>query len=149
MFFETKQVSYLEQRLKEGYLLHGTQCGEIRELEPRKARCESQRIEGTQCAVYASASSVLVPSVMALFFGKGRSSYHGDDGVHLLVEGTRSLKPGWIYVLPPETFINFRGEWISYKPVRPVESLLVTPTILRVFLRRKTLDLRVPIPAPW
>jgi hypothetical protein len=43
------------------------------------------------------------------------------------------LGEGFIYALPPDTFEDLEGEFISFKPVVPRAVVRVTPEILSLF----------------
>lgn len=141
-------LALLEQRIREGFCLHGSQA-RLEVVEPRQANCQSGRPEGNLTAVYASRHCVQVPIVMGLLAGKGLSSYTGDDGIHLKVTGDRTFAPGFIHVLECKTFADVNGEFVSFVPVIPREVIAVKPSILRLLVARGTLDLQIPIPAPW
>lgn len=137
----------LERRLADGYCLHGSKQ-QLLLLEPRQAYCSSGRPESCLNAVYAERKDVQVPIIMALWAGKGTGSYSG-NGTFLRVEGDRTFSPGYVHVLSTKSFQDVHGEFVSFEPVRSEEIIPVTPSILWELLGRGTLDLHIPIPAPW
>ena len=145
-------LEYLRGRLLQGNCLHGSQQRIEGMLEPRQARCETGRLGGCQKAVYASPNCIRVPLLMAMFSpidsSRGyRSSYSGDPLGTLVVSGENvTFQPGFVYVLPTETFTWVDGEYISYQPVFPCSVLQVTP---RLLLLLPNLDLRIPVPAMY
>ncbi len=142
-----KTLSCLELLTRRGYFLHGSQIGDIEQLTPRQACDLSRKEENNLCAVYA-VRAVQVPIVRALMAGRGTTSWRGNDD-YLSVTGNRTFAPGWVYVLPGDTFEKHGQEWVSFRPVRPIMTVPVTPTALRVLVERGTLHLQIPIPAPW
>lgn len=137
----------LEEYLEDGYCLHGSKQ-KLHLIEPRKAYCETGRPEGCLNAVYAERHDVRIPIIMALFEGRGFGSY-SSDGTLLTVTGDRTFSPGFVHVLPSDTFSNESGEFVSRVPVRPIAIVPVKPSILWDLLFRGDFDLRIPIPVEW
>lgn len=62
-----------------------------------------------------------------------QSSYFSTGRGKLIVRGKNvTFKPGFVHVLPSDSFIDFKGEFISYEPVRAVGILRVTPEIIKL-----------------
>lgn len=148
-------LELLENMLAEGFCLHGSKRRISDHLIPHQAHCESGRPEGNLNAIYADPDGVRIPCLMALFDRKDprqsrMTSYTGQGGGMLTVEGTNTtFTPGYVYVLPTDTFVFHHGEFVSFTPVWPHAIVPVTPEILWPLLARGNLDLQIPIPAPW
>lgn len=128
----------MEDYLSQGYLLHGSKR-RLEMIEPRKADdTDPERVAGKANAVYAS-DEVYAPILRALFDRKdptrdSRSSYSG-NAIHMKVTGENAtFTNGYVYVLPRDSFIlegeGDDQELISYSPVTPIETIVVTPEIL-------------------
>ena len=139
-------IVLLENMLRKGFCLHGS-CHKIEgQIEPRQANCQTGKPEGNQEAVYACKNNIVVPCVRSMTHRIARSSWSSwetqKDGT-LLVEGENiEIRPGFIYVLPTDTFYRWDTEFISHEPVTPHAVVHVTPSILQLF---PNLDLRIPI----
>lgn len=130
-------------------LLHGSSVGSIAEFEPRRPGDTSEF--GGQHAVFGASDGI-----WALFFaiversvagrlinacfavdGQPESHYYFSIDADALKD-PRAFSPGWVYVLPRETFQrqpadDFHGhpivsrQWASLHPVRPLAALRVEP----------------------
>lgn len=137
----TDCIAKLRDYLAQGYLLHGSK-EKLEIIEPRKAAdTDPERTTGQAFAVYAERSDIRVPILMALFAEKDpskkswRSSYsaHGDGPMKVGGENY-TFSPGYVYVLPSETF-TIEGEeqdheFISEVSVIPKDVISVDPSIL-------------------
>lgn len=145
-----KVIGALEFFLERGFCLHGTKYeGPV--LEPRQAHCKSGRPEGCLNAVYATSLIVEVPLIMAMERGEGSFYYHHWTGKPVEAGGSegKTFMPGFVYVLPSDTFKWVESDLVSFVPVRPVARIRVVPSDFRPCIERGTLDLKIPIPAPW
>jgi hypothetical protein len=146
-----KALEALREYVAQGYVLHGSKSMN-QMLEPRQARDTNRdRVSGQSFAIYAT-DHVEIPLFMALKDRKDpnvrsmRSGYNGTGGkFHLYGENT-TLTPGFVYVLPRDTFEvesdgNGDEELISRVPVTPVAIIRVEPDILNLF-DNITLDLQ-------
>lgn len=146
-----KAFEELTQAIKNGYCLHGSKTI-IDVLEPRLAACGSGAFENCQKAVYASQDEVDVAVVMALrdrlpSCTSSRSSYSRHGAGPLVITGTNAtFTPGYVHVLPRDTFVVLGNEFISYEAVKPVAIVRVDPSILRLF---QNIELHIPIPPPY
>jgi hypothetical protein len=142
-------LNSLRDYIKQGYLLHGSKSNTI-ELEPRQARdTDAERITGNQVGVYAI-DSVEEPIFMALRdkanpLRPSRSFYSGIDGKYEMGGENVILTPGYIHVLPRDTFETVRDEkgneeLVSRVPVRAVAVVEVQPDIIKL-LPNVTLNL--------
>lgn len=144
-------LNQLKDFLAQGYLLHGSKQP-IDTLEPRQAEdTNKERHIGRQHAVYAT-RHVEIPIFMALKDRKDdsirswRSGYSGTGGSWYMHGENTTLTPGYVYVLPPDTFERLedeRGgeELVSRVPVTPIAVFKVEPNILKLF-PNITLDLK-------
>lgn len=131
-------------------LLHGSSVGDIVEFEPRRPRDPSEF--GGQHAVFGASDGI-----WALFFavvertvagrlinacfsmdGRPETHYYYFSIDAEAVKDPSAFTPGWVYVLPRESFQrqrdgDFRGhltssqQWASVQPVRPLAALRVEP----------------------
>lgn len=144
-------LAQLKEFVAQGYVLHGSKKASDT-LEPKQATdTNKERIIGTQVAVYAT-HHVEIPLFMALKDMKDaslrsmRSGYSGTGGVWRMYGENTTLTPGYVYVLPSDTFekiVDEKGdeELISRVPVMPVAVFKVEPDILSLF-PNITLDLK-------
>jgi len=129
-------LAVLRRYLEQGYCLHGSQS-RFEIVEPRPARCTSLRSDKCQNAVYASKDCVRIPCVMALIaradlLKPSKSGYCVED-TRLIVTGENvKFKPGFVYVLPNDSFEEVGDEYISRRPVRSAAVLEVEPDILKL-----------------
>lgn len=138
MAFTLKRLAAYKAK---GYLFHGGK-DQVALLTPQQAsdRDES-RVVGRQKAVYAS-DSLHIAIVMALLDKKdptiqGWSSGYSGNETQLQVTGENfTLTPGFVHVLPRNSFIEIEDEKkgdreiVSYEPVTPKDIIRVTPPIL-------------------
>lgn len=135
-------LAKLRGYVAQGYVLHGSQAY-MTVVEPRQARdSDKSRVTGNQYAVYAEAEDIRVPIVKALLAQRERyrpggwSSFYTAIGSGPMRVGGKNacLKPGWVHVLPSETFRWVEGatdrEFISKVPVVPVDVVRVEPSIV-------------------
>lgn len=137
----TDSVAKLRDYLEQGYLLHGSK-EKLDIIEPRKAAdTNPDRTTGQALAIYAEASDIRVPILMALFAEKDpskkswRSSYSAQGNGTMKVGGENYMfTPGYVYVLPSETFVTegdeHDREFISRVNVVPKNVVPVDPSIL-------------------
>jgi hypothetical protein len=142
-------LSTLKNYIDQGYLLHGSKSNAA-ELEPRQASDnDAERITGHQLGVYGI-DSVEAPIFMALrdkanTFKGSRSFYHGTDGKYEMGGENVTLTPGYIHVIPRDTFelvSDEKGdeELVSRVPVRAVAVVEIQPDIIQL-LPNVTLNL--------
>ena len=137
-------IDQLRKFLEQGYLLHGTK-EKLAVVEPRQASDnDPERKTGKAFAIYAEAHDIRVPILMALFDEKDKSkrswssSYSAEGNGPMKVTGENCiLTPGYVYVLPKESFVREGGdndyEYVSYTPVTPVTAIEVEPSLLDEF----------------
>lgn len=147
------ELELLRQFIHEGYCLHGSPVRIEGLVEPRKACDITGRRAGCLEAVYASQKCIRVPCLMAMFakrywWQRGRmTSYSGTEGGLLTVTGRNTtFRPGFIHVLPSNTFEEIEYEFVSFKAVKPHAIVGVTPAILHLL---PNMDLRIPVPTSW
>lgn len=142
-----KLKSYLEQ----GYVLHGGK-NRADTLEPRQAEDDDpERKAGKAVAIYAEAHDLRIPIFMALFDQKDpsrgwQSSYSAQGDGPMQISGENyTFTPGYIYVLPRDTFEvegdEIDSELISRQPVTPIDVIEIDPSILKD-LEGITIDLK-------
>lgn len=133
-----EKLEQLRSYLAQGYLLHGSKQ-KLEVIKPRQSTDDDpERISGKSLAVYA-ADSIATPILKALFAKKDlekegwRSAYTGDKD-HLVVTGENcTLTPGYVHVLPRDSFKEEHessADLISYSPVTPIDVIEVDPSIL-------------------
>lgn len=138
-------IKTLRQYLSEGMLLHGSKVL-VDQLEPRQASDDDvHRSAGKSFAIYAEASDIRIPILMALFDkadtsqADWRTSYsgHGPDEPIMVGGKNYTFTPGYIYVLPANHFKiegdNNDREYIATEPVKPVQVIPINPSILSLF----------------
>jgi hypothetical protein len=137
----SEKVDYLRNCIHEGYLLHGGKILVDALIPKQSTDDDSTRTTGQAFAVYAEASDIRVPILMALFAEKDpskkswRSSYSANGNGPMKVGGENyTFTPGYVYVLPNETFTTEGDEqdreFISRVSVVPKEVIPVDPSIL-------------------
>jgi hypothetical protein len=147
-----KELGLLRMMVWEGFFLHGSRQKIKKPLEPRQAKDAVGKPSGCQMAVYATKSDIRIPCIMAMFTpidpGKAsHSEYSRKTGGKMVVTGENvTFGPGYVYVLPADTFEEMDGEFISFKPVMPILVIPVNPKILRLF---PNLEIQIPVPAEW
>lgn len=128
-------LKILRRYVAEGFLLHGSRK-KFDVVEPRKANDDGHYV-CNQFGVYAT-DDVRIPLVMALIHPTDPNdvslSYHSQGDGPLQVNGRNiCLRPGYIYVLPPNTFekvcADGNTEIISPTPVIPITVVKVDPGI--------------------
>lgn len=142
---ERETLNRLRQYISDGMLLHGTKVL-TDTIEPRKASDDDEnRVIGKSLAIYAEASDVRIPILMALFDKKDfglqncRTSYstHGPDTPMIVSGDNYTFSPGYVYVLPPEKFTVEESltekEYVSNEPITPIAVIEVNPLILSLF----------------
>ncbi len=137
-----EKLTRLKSYLAEGYLLHGSK-NRIEVLEPRQATDDNpERKTGKAHAIYAEDGDLRIPIVRALFAEKDpvprswRAGYstHGPDTPIIVTGENCTFTPGFVHVLPPDTF-EVEGdegdnERISRVPVASIDIIEVDPSIL-------------------
>lgn len=151
--FEGMEFAFrrLERYKAQGYLFHGGK-ERIPTLVPRQASdTDKSKVIGNQKAVYAD-PSLQIPIIMALLDKKdhnlrGWRSRYSYTGTHLEVSGENfTLTPGYVHVLPINSFIEIEDEKtgnkeiVSYELVIPRDVVRVTPEILSYLSNVKVLE---------
>lgn len=141
----------LGDMIAEGFYLHGSRK-KIDVLKPRTARCLSGNEESCQTAVYA-ARCIEISCIMAMLKPDGSSlryqaSYTRQHPMDpLIVRGKHAtFGPGYVYVLPHDTFERMGSETISRVPVMPHLVVPVTPAIIPLLLN---VECHIPVPTTW
>ena len=124
-----------------GYLLHGSQ-NYFTVVEPQQAHDDNKRETGCQYGIYAT-KDIRIAVLVALFHPTNpkdwQSGYSGVEGGAIRVFGYNvTFEPGYVYVLPHDTFEwvgteEKNRELISRVPVKPIEIIEVTPVLLSEF----------------
>ncbi len=139
---ETKRQ--LENFLAEGYVLHGSKKQSVI-LEPRPAKdMDETRVIGNQDAIYATDADLEIPLFMAMKDFKDpanrsmNSGNSGQNGVFRMYGDNTKLTPGYVYVLPKDSFevitdVEGNEELISRVPVMPHAVFRVEPDIFNLF----------------
>ena len=142
----------LREFLAEGYVFHGSKK-KSSILEPRQANdTDESRIIGRQNAIYATDKHLEIPLFMAMKDRKDpsnisiKSGYHGYGDQFYMYGENATLTPGYVYVLPRDTFEVIsdeegNDELISREPVMPYAVFKVRPDIFKLF-PNVTLDLK-------
>lgn len=143
----------LRSAVSEGYILHGSKTPDLTILEPRQAKDVSGNFFKNQNGVYGT--RVLEVAVAVALLDKKDRKAEGKSGWNLYGEKNLEtvhgeifgddnvvLTPGYIYVLPGDTFQKFLvdestgdHELISFTSVVPKSVERVTPEILEWFPR--------------
>lgn len=137
-------LKYLSETGK--FLFHGTNSGDIKELEPRQANCRSKKF-GNLKGVYATQDSVL-PIFHSIFNKKYfRGVYSSglefsdneiDKGYVFKVDGEFEDKKQWtdgcVYILDKTKFEQGTDddgkpidEFVSREPIKPSAKMFVSP----------------------
>lgn len=144
-------LALLREYLDKGFLLHGSK-NSTEMLEPRQSSDSNEaRVSGKQFAIYA-ADNVEVPIFMALRDKRDpgkrsmHSGYSGYGGTFHMYGENIDLTPGYVYVLPRDTFEtesdgNGDEELISRVPIKPVAIVPIEPDIVHL-LGTISLDLK-------
>lgn len=147
-----EELGILEQLLQcGGMCLHGSK-EKFTVAEPRSANCESKRPESCRCAVYATPDDVAIAIVRALIdkvpgARSSRSSYSRHGNGPLVVDGENAtFTPGYVHILPSDTFGHDGDEYYSLVPVSVLSTVPVDPSILKLL---DNIELRIPIPPPY
>lgn len=139
-----ESLEKLRKYVEQGYLLHGSK-NKLEVIEPRQAKEDNpERMVGSLHGIYAT-ENLKAPILMALFAKKDlskdswRSSYDSEDGEKFIVSGENfTFTPGYVHILPPDTFklvADEKGnsELVSNEPVKPIDTIYIAPSILKLF----------------